>query len=58
MVAQRVFHTRLLPHLLVNRGLPKIFHKDANWMCERMGGRHGTLLLTADAEPKVAAMSS
>jgi dsRNA-specific ribonuclease len=36
IVAQRVFHTRLLPHLLVNRGLPKVFHEDANSMRERM----------------------
>jgi len=37
VVTQRVFHTRLLPHLLRNRGLPKVFHKDANSIRERMG---------------------
>jgi len=58
MVAQRVFHTRFLPHLLVNRGLPKVFHKDANLMCAQMGGPQGTLLLTTDAKPKVAMMSN
>jgi len=46
VVAQRVFHTRLLPHLLVNRGLPKVFHDDANSMRERMG----TLPLIADTK--------
>jgi len=46
VVAQRVFHTRLLPHLLVNRGLPKVFHNDANSMRERMG----TLPLITDTK--------
>jgi hypothetical protein len=38
VIAQRVFHTRLLPHLLVNRGLPKVFHKDSKSMRKRMDG--------------------
>ena len=58
MVAQRVFHTRFLPHLLVNRGLPKAFHKDANSTCERMGGPQGPLLLKTDSKPKVVPMSN
>ena len=36
MVAQRVFHTRLLPLLMVKRGLPKIFHEKANELRKRM----------------------
>ncbi|KAF8157061.1 ribonuclease-III-like-domain-containing protein [Crassisporium funariophilum] len=56
-VAHRVFHTRFLPQLLVNRGLPKAFHEDARSICERMGGRRGPLLLDTDKAPKVATSS-
>lgn len=50
MEAQRVFHTKLLPHLLVNMGLPKVFHEDAKLMFERMN----SLPLVTDAkEPTV-----
>jgi len=54
VVAQRVFHTRFLPHLLVNRGLPRVFHQDVISMCAQMGGPQGALL----GEPKVATMSN
>ncbi|KAK2464705.1 hypothetical protein APHAL10511_003281 [Amanita phalloides] len=40
-VAQRLFHTRVLPKLLLERrpeGLPDVFHAEALAMCERMGG--------------------
>ena len=50
MVAQRVFHTRLLPHLLVTRGLPKVFHKDADSMRKQMD----SLPLITDAEVQTA----
>ncbi|KAJ7580997.1 hypothetical protein C8J56DRAFT_1029373 [Mycena floridula] len=45
-VAHRVFHTRVLPHLLLSRrdiGLPEIFHGDARAASARMGGNHGPL---------------
>jgi len=38
VVAQRVFHTRLLPLLMVNRGLPKVFHKKAKELRTQMDG--------------------
>lgn len=46
-MAHRVFHTRLLPHLLLPgyEGLPEAFHADAQAACERMGGVDGELLL-------------
>ncbi|KAF8067978.1 hypothetical protein FPV67DRAFT_1562152 [Lyophyllum atratum] len=43
-VAHRVFHTRVLPHL-VGRGLPETFRKDIRAACESMGGEDGKLLL-------------
>ncbi|KAG5653302.1 hypothetical protein H0H81_001262 [Sphagnurus paluster] len=43
-VAHRVFHTRVLPHLL-GHGLPDSFRQDAQSACERMGGEDGKLLL-------------
>lgn len=53
-VAHRVFHTRLLPHVLLPgnlAGLPDVFHADAEAMCERMGGPNGKLLLQTSSEP-------
>ncbi|KAF7323848.1 RNase III domain-containing protein [Mycena kentingensis (nom. inval.)] len=45
-VAHRVFHTRVLPRLLLpNGGLPAVFHADANMACARLGGASGQLLL-------------
>lgn len=47
-VAHRVFHTRILPNLLLGRtanGLPEAFHRDALEAAERMGGQEGPLLL-------------
>ncbi|KAF8699037.1 hypothetical protein AX14_001006 [Amanita brunnescens Koide BX004] len=46
-VAQRVFHTRLLPKLLLegsSEGLPDVFHADVLTICERMGGPDTQLL--------------
>jgi hypothetical protein len=46
-MAQRVFHTRVLPKLLLERrpeGLPDVFHADVLAMCERMGGPKGQLM--------------
>lgn len=53
-VAHRVFHTRLLPHVLLPgnlAGLPDVFHADAEAMCERMGGPNGKLLSQTSSEP-------
>ncbi|PFH49369.1 hypothetical protein AMATHDRAFT_63325 [Amanita thiersii Skay4041] len=50
LAAQRVFHTRILPKLLLGRkpeGLPEVFHKDALDLCERMGGVDGEVLPSA-----------
>jgi hypothetical protein len=46
-VSHRVFHTRLLPNLLIRtpEGLPELFHADVREACERMGGENGKLLL-------------
>ncbi|KDR72658.1 hypothetical protein GALMADRAFT_252829 [Galerina marginata CBS 339.88] len=54
-VAQRVFHTQLLPLLRVKGGLPKVFHNDAESISTRMGGEQGQLLPTEEERPKVAA---
>ena len=46
-VAHRVFHTRLLPLVLLpgtSDGLPDVFHKDALLASKRMGGETGPLL--------------
>lgn len=46
-VAQRVFHTRMLPKLFLERsseGLPDVFHADALAICQRMGGPDAQLL--------------
>ncbi|KAJ6611004.1 ribonuclease-III-like-domain-containing protein [Mycena sp. CBHHK59/15] len=51
-VAHRVFHTRVLPRLLLPQGgLPVCFHPDALEACERLGGARGKLLLDSDAPP-------
>ncbi|KAF8638980.1 hypothetical protein AX17_001812 [Amanita inopinata Kibby_2008] len=47
-MAQRVFHTHILPKLLLGRrpeGLPETFHAEAKSMCKRMGGLDGQLTL-------------
>ncbi|KAI0319903.1 hypothetical protein OF83DRAFT_1054146, partial [Amylostereum chailletii] len=46
-VAHRLFHTRLLPHILLHGrpdGLPDALHEYAKAACEKMGGVHGPLL--------------
>jgi len=46
-VAHRLFHTRLLPHLLLPHsplGLPDVLHADALSVVERFGGLEGPLL--------------
>ncbi|KAF8189986.1 ribonuclease-III-like-domain-containing protein [Mycena galopus ATCC 62051] len=54
-VAHRVFHTRVLPRLLLpHGGLPACFHQDAQDACERLGGAQGDLLLGADASEQKA----
>jgi len=44
-VAQRVFHTRLLPLLLVPGGIPQQFHGPVRAFRDRMGGPTGPLLV-------------
>ncbi|KAH7919705.1 hypothetical protein BV22DRAFT_1022549 [Leucogyrophana mollusca] len=56
-VAHRVFHTRLLPHVLLPgkaEGLPAEFHQRALDICERMGGTDGSLLLEGPSSKKPA----
>jgi hypothetical protein len=49
-VAHRVFHTRVLPRLVLPQGgLPACFHADANEACARLGGAYGDLVLDSDA---------
>ena len=46
MVAQRVFHTRFLPHILcpgTPEGLHDAFHGAAIEMMDKMGGPKGSL---------------
>ncbi|KAF9220767.1 hypothetical protein BS17DRAFT_738801 [Gyrodon lividus] len=46
-VAHRLFHTRVLPHILLpqrSSGLPAEFHAKALQICERMGGTESDLL--------------
>ncbi|KAJ7070313.1 ribonuclease-III-like-domain-containing protein [Mycena belliarum] len=53
-VAHRVFHTRVLPRLLLpHGGLPTSFHSDANAVCMRLGGADGRLVLNSDASARV-----
>ncbi|KAG1832034.1 hypothetical protein EV424DRAFT_1525462 [Suillus variegatus] len=47
-VAHRLFHTRILPHILLPdkaEGVPVEFHHQALTICERMGGVDGNLLV-------------
>ncbi|KAG2157203.1 hypothetical protein DEU56DRAFT_968918 [Suillus clintonianus] len=47
-VAHRLFHTRILPHILLPdqaEGVPVDFHRQALLLCERMGGVDGNLLV-------------
>ncbi|KAJ6590461.1 ribonuclease-III-like-domain-containing protein, partial [Mycena vulgaris] len=49
-IAHRVFHTRVLPRLLLPAGgLPLCFHADALEACTRLGGAQGDLVLDSDA---------
>ncbi|KAG0707669.1 hypothetical protein DFH29DRAFT_894866 [Suillus ampliporus] len=56
-VAHRLFHTRILPHILLPgkaEGVPSEFHHRALALCERMGGMDGNLLvqeLASDRAP-------
>ncbi|KAG6844865.1 hypothetical protein H0H87_002988 [Tephrocybe sp. NHM501043] len=43
-VAHRLFHTRILPHL-IGKGLPLPFDQDAKSISNRMGGTNGKLVL-------------
>ncbi|KAJ7151012.1 hypothetical protein C8R46DRAFT_914199 [Mycena filopes] len=48
-VAHRVFHTRMLPRLLLPQGgLPVCFYADAHEACARLGGSDGQVLLETD----------
>ncbi|OBZ76930.1 hypothetical protein A0H81_03057 [Grifola frondosa] len=47
-VAHRLFHTRVLPLILLpgnQQGLPDAFHEHALEVCERMGGPDGALIV-------------
>ncbi|EGO03359.1 hypothetical protein SERLA73DRAFT_46635 [Serpula lacrymans var. lacrymans S7.3] len=51
-VAHKVFHTRVLPHILLPgraEGVPEDFHLKALRICERMGGVDGELLVRTSA---------
>jgi len=55
-VAHRVFHTRVLPNILLPRradGLLDIFHVDALAVCKRMGGPEGHILLRREQNTPV-----
>jgi hypothetical protein len=46
-MAHRVFHTRVLPRVLLpnsSEGLPDALHAEAMEACERMGGIDGSLV--------------
>ncbi|KAI0348377.1 hypothetical protein BDW22DRAFT_1366032 [Trametopsis cervina] len=52
-VAHRLFHTRLLPHVLLPGrpdGLHDSFHGHALKICKQLGGQHGNLLDSASPE--------
>jgi hypothetical protein len=51
-VTHRVFHTRLLPLLLVNGGIPDQFHKEVLQICKLMGGNEAPLLLDGETTLK------
>ena len=46
-MAHRVFHTRLLPCMLVKGALHEAFHRDALLVCDRMGGPEGRLVINS-----------
>ncbi|KXN82775.1 hypothetical protein AN958_02214, partial [Leucoagaricus sp. SymC.cos] len=51
-VAHRAFHTRVLPHLLLdgkNGGLPLVFHDEVREICDKMGGAEGDLTKVSEA---------
>lgn len=48
-VAHRVFHTRLLPCMLVKGALHEAFHRDALAVCDRMGGPEGRLVIKSSS---------
>lgn len=53
-IAHRLFHTRVLPSLLLSgnhQGLSDAFHYDAMQVCESMGGENGALLVENDPSP-------
>jgi large subunit ribosomal protein L15 len=51
-IAQRVFHTRILPHVSQpGLGLPEAFRGRATELCEEMGGLDGSLLLKGELLP-------
>jgi hypothetical protein len=55
-----VFHTRLLPHLLLPRradGIPDVFHEDALRICQKMGGSDGPLILEG-SQGKISGMAN
>ncbi|EIW77369.1 hypothetical protein CONPUDRAFT_92511 [Coniophora puteana RWD-64-598 SS2] len=57
-VAHRVFHTRVLPHVLLPNapeGVPVEFHAAALNVCERMGGVNGPLLPNNPSPSKLKA---
>lgn len=50
-IAHRLFHTRVLPSLLLPgnpQGLSDVFHYDAKKVCEIMGGENGALVIRDD----------
>ncbi|KAF5390590.1 hypothetical protein D9757_002692 [Collybiopsis confluens] len=52
--AHRVFYTRVLPHILINKpksGLPEAFHSDARSVCNRFGGMSGPLVVDHSSLP-------
>ena len=49
--AHRLFHTRVVPHILV--GLPDRFHAHVKEVCNRMGGLQGPLKKAAPQQSKV-----
>jgi len=51
--AHRLFHTRVLPNILLPgrpEGLNDVFYKHAMEVCEKMGGSSAELLVAHDAE--------
>lgn len=50
-----MFHTRLLPLVLVKGGVPQHFHDAARDIAQRMGGVNGPLLVKESEKEAVAA---